>query len=194
MDSQMREPLYSAPMKGRIGKMSRMRPNSRQVYFQRPMRSIEGTRMMVATMSAMPANSQIICLPAVSGDRRRTKQMPMPHSRKAMGSSAGSALGANLRSAMCATKKLTTRPIGTANELNVSVVLALTSSIKNSSSNTGAAAIKSQSSVARLDLKGISYWASDAFASDGVALSDAVSGLAVGEAAAGAADPAMALR
>ena len=194
MDSQMREPLYSAPMKGRIGRMSRMRPNSRHVYFQRPMRSIEGTRMMVATMSAMPANSQMICLPAVSGDRRRTKQMPMPHSRKAMGSSAGSALGANLRSATCATKKLTTRPIGTANELNVSVVLELTSSIKNSSSNTGAAAIKSQSSVARLDLKGISYWASDVPASDVVALSGAVLESVVVVGAAGVVVPAMVLR
>lgn len=73
----------------------------------------------------------------------------MPQSRNAMGRIAGSALGANRRSARCATKKLTTKAMGTAKELNVNGVLALTSSIRNSSNNTGVAAMRSHSSVVR---------------------------------------------
>ena len=120
-----------------------------------------GTKTITSTMHAMAANSHTTWRRAVSsGVRRKTKQMPMPASKNAMGRMPGSACGAKMRVKMCATTKATMRPMGTAKLATVSSVPWLTSSMTKSSSMTGAAAIKSQSSVVRLECIGgfLGYW------------------------------------
>ena len=68
-----------------------------------------------------PAKSQSTWRDARSGAKRVTNAMPMPDNAKVMGSSAGSALGANLRIAKCATKKDPNSPAGTPKVFNPSV-------------------------------------------------------------------------
>ena len=65
-------------------------------------------------MSATETNKMMSCEMARSGARRVTNVMPMPESTKTMGSMAGSAPGARMRTAICAAAKAANRPIGTA--------------------------------------------------------------------------------
>ena len=71
------------------------------------------TNASTTTMHAMPKNSHITWLTAKSGARRVTKAMPVPDSAKARGRMAGSAPGANLRTARCAITNAAKMPAGT---------------------------------------------------------------------------------
>ena len=53
---------------------------------------------------------------SVNGAMRVMKAMPMPESENASGNSAGSAPGASLRTARCATTKAAKMPMGTLSE------------------------------------------------------------------------------
>ena len=69
---------------------------------------------------ATPPKSHMSWRGAAFGAKRVTKAMPTPERAKVMGSSAGSALGASLRTAMWAAMNATKMPMGTPNVLKES--------------------------------------------------------------------------
>ena len=147
-ESQILEPLYSAPTKGSIGMINKKMPNSKQVYLKLAKASSFGIKTITTIRHMIDANNHAICFIAVScGARRNTKQIPIPANKYTIGRIAGSAPGVNLRSAICVANISATSESGTAKDDSVSFSFSLSSSMTKSKKITGVAAIKSQSSV-----------------------------------------------
>ena len=103
-------------------------------------------------MKAMPTYSQISWRMAMSGAKRVTKAMPMPDSAYANGRIAGSAPGANLRTARCDMANATKMPMGVPSVSTVGVPPLFTMSMANGRMTIGVATSNRISSILRLDI------------------------------------------
>ncbi len=84
-----------------------------------------------------------------NGAMRVMKAMPMPESANDMGSSAGSAPGASLRTAKWATTKAAKMPMGTDRESKPTVCPSRMAMVTNRSATIGAASRSRMSSMLR---------------------------------------------
>ena len=113
---------------------------------------------MTAIMSTTPKNSQTTWLMAMlglseKGATRVMKAIPMPESANEIGRMAGSASGASMRVAICATMKAPKMPIGTPRVCMLSACPSLIASIANIKMTSGDAMSSKMSSMLRLVMR-----------------------------------------
>ena len=101
------------------------------------------------TMHATPKNSHMTWLTARSGAKRVTNAIPVPDNANTKGRMAGSAPGANLRTAMWAMMNAAKTPTGTPSVFMLSDCPWFRAIIANSSTTSGAATHRRTSSMLR---------------------------------------------